>query len=253
MCLDAATVVDMKRLGFGEAIGIIVWKVWYPSLIRGHQSHAATYDFPVRMKFMENWEVPTGREDLAGYGWNLPEYIRCARELEGEGVAAITTNCGLTGTMQEELANAVHVPVFTSCLLQVPMVTRMLRRDQKVGIVVSSEDFARANDFRLLRSCGIDESTPFVLVGMDESEHGKTWISQYDPKNADRYDPGEIQDALVHVVTRMVADNPEIGALVLECTEMPLYADAVREATGLPAFDSASFVRYVHQAIVKPG
>ena len=50
----------------------------------------------------------------------------------------------------------------------------------------------------------------------------------------------------------MVTDNPEIGALVLECIEMPLYADTVREATGLLVFDSASLVRYVHDAIVKP-
>ena len=241
----------MGTFDFGEAIGMIVWKVWYPSLIKGHQSHAATYDFPIRIKFIENWDAPDDDENLAPYGWNLPEYIQCARELENEGVAAITTNCGLTGTMQEELANAVNVPVFTSSLLQVPMVARMLGRDKKVGIVVASEDIAKANDYILLRKCGIDESIPFVMVGMDESECGSEWISQYNPNNAETYDPYRIEEAIVHVVQRTVSENPDIGALVLECTEMPLYAKAVRIATGLPVFDGTSLVKYVYDAIVK--
>ena len=186
----------MKKVDFGETIGIIVWNVWYPALIRGHQSYAPTYDFPVRIKLMEDWDAPEGNSRLEEYGWNLPEYIRCAKELENEGVSAITTNCGLSGTMQEELANAVSVPVFTSCLLLVPMIYRMLAKKRQVGILVSSEDIAKAHDYKLLRSCGIDESIPFVLVGMDESERGKTWKSQYDPKNADEYDPAKIEEAI---------------------------------------------------------
>ena len=49
----------------------------------------------------------------------------------------------------------------------------------------------------------------------------------------------------------MIADNPDIGALVLECTEMPLYAHAIRQATGLLVFDSVALVRFVYDAIVK--
>ena len=48
----------------------------------------------------------------------------------------------------------------------------------------------------------------------------------------------------------MVSENPDIGAIVLECTEMPLYAKAIREATGLLVFDSVSLVEYVHTATV---
>ena len=35
---------------------------------------------------------------------------------------------------------------------------------------------------------------------------------------------------------------PEIAAIVLECTNMPPYADAVRAATGLPVHDITTLI-----------
>jgi len=240
---------------FGEPIGIIVWKVWYPAVIHGHHNYATTYEFPVRIKFIENYRAPKGKEEEWA-GWNLPEYIRCAKELEEEGVCAITTNCGLTGTIQKELADAVNVPVFTSSLLLVPLIHRMLGKNKKVGILVSSAKYARAQNYRLLRSCGIDESIPYVLYGMDESEYVDVWNSQFrglSPEYSDvmEYDPKKVEQAVALTAKKMVSEHPDIGAIVLECTEMPLYAAAVREATGLPVFDSTTLVRFVYYSIVK--
>ena len=58
-----------------------------------------------------------------------------AKVLEREGVRAITTSCGFLARYQRELASAVSVPVFTSSLLLVPLVFRMLQEDQTVGIL----------------------------------------------------------------------------------------------------------------------
>ena len=41
----------------------------------------------------------------------------------------------------------------------------------------------------------------------------------------------------------LVARHPDIAAIVLECTNMPPYADAVRAATGLPVHDITTLVR----------
>jgi Asp/Glu/hydantoin racemase len=238
----------MPQFGFGEGIGIIVWRTWYPALIHGHHNYATTYDFPVRIKFIDDWRAPEEKKE-EWIGWNIPEYIKTAKELETEGVAAICTNCGLTGTMQEELANAVDIPVFTSSLMQVPFAARSLKKGKKVGIMVASAQRARAQDYKMLRSCGIDESVPHVLFGMDESDNVDTWRTQFRPGSG--YDPKKVEGALVEHVLKMVSENPEIGAIVLECTEMPLYAAAVREATGLLVFDSSTMIRYVYHAIVK--
>jgi Asp/Glu/hydantoin racemase len=242
----------MPQFGFGQGIGIIVWKVWYPALMHGHHNYATTYNFPVRIKFLENFRVPDN-EFGEGSKWNLPGYIECARQLEKEGVAAICTNCGLTGNMQEDIANAVDTPVFTSSLMQVPFVSRSLKKGKKVGILVAIGEQVRANDYKTLKACGIDESTPYILRAMTESadspesKAAETFLSMARPD----FDPKKVEAVIVSEVKKMVSENPEIGAIVLECTEMPLFAAAVREATGLLVFDSSTMVRYVYHAIVK--
>ena len=69
----------------------------------------------------------------------IQPFIEAAKELEKEGVSAITTSCGFLAIFQEHLADAVDVPVFSSSLLQVPMVYRMLKKGQKVGIMTASK------------------------------------------------------------------------------------------------------------------
>ena len=45
------------------------------------------------------------------------------------------------------------------------------------------------------------------------------------------------------------SEHPEIGAIVLECTNMPPYAADVQAATGLPVFDITGLIRMVHAAL----
>jgi Asp/Glu/hydantoin racemase len=248
MLVPDKTPPDFHQCAFGEAIGIIVYRKWYPALIYGHHNYATTYDFPIRLKFIDNWVAPKDKEEEWA-GWNLPEYIRCARELEKEGVAAITTNCGMTGSIQEELANAVNIPVFTSNLMQVPFVSRMIGKKKKVGILTVSESRARSHNCRILRSCGIDESIPIAIRGMEESEYADVWRTQTHPDTG--YDPKKVETIMVAVAKKLISENRDVGAIVLECTEMPLYAAAIREATGLLVFDSSSLVKFVYNAIVK--
>lgn len=58
------------------------------------------------------------------------------------------------------------------------------------------------------------------------------------------------RDEHVRVARRLVAEHPDVGALVLECTNMPPYLADIQRATGLPVFDVVSLVRMVHAALV---
>ena len=68
----------------------------------------------------------------------LEDMIQLAKELEKEGVRAITTSCGFNAIFQEALANAVDIPVFTSSLLQVPFAQALVGRDRAVGVITAS-------------------------------------------------------------------------------------------------------------------
>jgi len=49
---------------------------------------------------------------------------------------------------------------------------------------------------------------------------------------------------------KLIQQNPDIGAIVLECTNMPPYAQIVHTATGgLPVFDMVTMINYAHSTI----
>ena len=58
---------------------------------------------------------------------------------------------------------------------------------------------------------------------------------------------------MIKVGQKMLSEHPDIGAIVLECTNMPPFTKALQESTGLPVFDVINLIRYVHDAIVSPG
>jgi hypothetical protein len=43
-----------------------------------------------------------------------------------------------------------------------------------------------------------------------------------------------------------VSEHPDVGAVVLECTNMPPYTADIQRETGRPVFDIVSLVRLVH-------
>ena len=43
----------------------------------------------------------------------------------------------------------------------------------------------------------------------------------------------------------MVEENTDIRAIVLECTVMPPYANAIQDAVQLPVYDITTFANYV--------
>jgi Asp/Glu/hydantoin racemase len=53
----------------------------------------------------------------------------------------------------------------------------------------------------------------------------------------------------VWVARRLLAEHPDVGAIVLECTNMPPYAADIQRATGRPVFDITSLVHMVHAAL----
>ena len=54
---------------------------------------------------------------------------------------------------------------------------------------------------------------------------------------------------IVSVAKKLVLSAPEIGAIVLECTNMPPFAEDIQNSIGLPVFDVVTMINYVYSSI----
>jgi hypothetical protein len=223
---------------YGFAVGILMLDTRFPR-IPGDMGNAGTFDFPVRYHRVAGASpervVRAGPQDL------LPAFIEGARFLEREGVRAITTNCGFLACFQPDLARAVSVPVFTSSLMLVPLVSRMLAPGRAVGILTVD---ASALGAAHLRAAGIAPGTPVAVAGLEtEKEFTRVLLG-----DLLELDVEAARQEHLTVARRLVEEHPEVGAIVLECTNMPPYRADIQAATGLPVFDITTLVRMVHDA-----
>jgi Asp/Glu/hydantoin racemase len=227
---------------YGYAIGVLMLDTVFPR-IPGDIGHAGTFPFPVLYhRVRQAFPARVVREADPAL---LDGFIEGARALEAAGVLAITTGCGFLSMFQRQLAESVRIPVFTSALLMVPVVARMLGPDRAVGVLtVDSSSLGP----RHLAEMGITEDVPVVVAGLEKG-HAFTPVLL---DNELELDVDAARRELVEAARDLVERHPEAGAIVLECTNMPPYAAAIRQVTGLPVFDITSLIRLVYTALVPP-
>lgn len=225
---------------YGFTVGILMLDTRFPR-IAGEMGNATTFPFPVRYHRVAG--ASPDRVVRGGADGLLPAFVDGARALEREGVGAITTNCGFLVKFQRELAAAVSVPVFTSSLLLVPLVHRMLAPGRRVGVLtVDAASLTGAH----LEGAGIGRDLPLAVAGMEgEKEFTRVMLGDELELDVDL-----AREEHIRVARRLLADHPDVGAIVLECTNMPPYAADIQRETGLPVFDVVSLVRLAHEALV---
>jgi len=210
--------------------------------IPGHIRNPATFDFPVR------YEVVAGAtpERLVSQGDPrlLDPFIRAARELQAQGVAAITGACGFLVLFQRQLAGSVAVPLYSSSLIQLPMVYRMLRPDQKVGLLVASKASLTR---RHLAAIG-GESIPVCIAGMAAQPEFREVMLE---GRRTELDTGRLRREVLSEVDQLARDNPGMGALIIECTDLVPFAHAIQARAGVPVFDIVTLTQMVHRSLTR--
>jgi Asp/Glu/hydantoin racemase len=220
---------------YGFSVGVLMLDTRFPR-IPGEMGNATTFPFPVRRGPRRGWGAGPAAEGL------LDNFIEGARYLEREGVGAVTTNCGFLVKFQPAMAAAVKIPVFTSSLLLVPLVYRQLAPGRRVGIMTVNAPSITPEH---MKGAGITSDIPLAITGLETEKHF-THVMLDDEMELD---VDLAREEHVRVARRLVDEHPDIGSIVLECTNMPPYADDIRRVTGLPVFDITSLVRMAHDAI----
>jgi len=225
---------------YGASVGILMLDARFPR-IPGDMGNALSWPFPVLYRVVRNASpdlVVRRRADGL-----LDAFIDAARGLVADGADGITTNCGFLSLFQEELASAVPVPVATSSLMQVPFVNRLLAPGRRAGILTISA--STLTPLHLERA-GVPADTP---IGTTE---GGREFTRVIIGNEPELDFAAARNDNIDAALALKRKHPELGALVLECTNMVPYAADIRAATGLPVFSISNFVSWFHSALVPP-
>ena len=224
---------------YGRSIGILMLQTHFPR-IPGDMGNATSFPFPVLHRVVEG-ASPT-RVVTAGDAALLEPFVEAARDLEREGVLAITTNCGFLAMFQSELTAAVSVPVFTSSLMLVPMLRQMLPPRQQIGILTVEAESLTERHFR---GAGWSrEDIPVVIEGMDGRYFNDRLIGNQPDFQVER-----MEADLVDAACDMLGRNPDIGALLLECINMAPYAHAIQRAIDRPVWDIMVLLNAVYESL----
>lgn len=222
------------------AVGVLMLETQFPRPL-GDIGNPNTWAFPVHFATVSGASAQkVVREDPSLL---LPDFVAQGRRLIAEGCAGIATSCGFLSLLQEELKAELGVPFASSALMQLPMVEALLPVGQRAGILtISAESLTSAH----LRAAGARDDT--AMAGLPVQGAFASAIFA-DSKHMDFE---ACRKEMIAAAVELIEGPDEIGAIVLECTNMAPYAADVARATGRPVYSIVSFLNWFQAGLVPP-
>jgi hypothetical protein len=229
-----------RQMSYGRPLGILALEENIPCP-PGTPGNPTTFSHPVI------YEVVKGVDISSLANLNEPDssgpFLAAARVLADKGVSAIAGNCGLMIVHQAALRRAMPVPVLMSSLLLLPLIAGLIGPDAKVGVVASSTKGLKNEHLALAGAA----DTPIALATMD----GRPYFRAAIGSQTGELDFEKVEAEVVDVARGLVAENPDIRAILLECVDMPPYAHAIQAAVDLPVFDITTLIGFAASGIVR--
>merc|ERR1712070_547892 len=181
--------------------------------------------------------IPGLTFDMAQSGKMSPAVDRAFRNgiqwLEKKGAVGITGDCGFMMAFQPIARDVATVPVFMSSMVQSPLVSVAFDKYDEIVILTANSATLKPQKEVLLSQCGFNvDDDRFIIVGCQDVP-GFDAVAKGDKVDVEYVTPG-----IVKLVKDLLKRQPTIRAILLECTELPPYSDALRQATGLPVWDA---------------
>ena len=221
----------------GYAVGIMYLDESAYPVIPGNVANCYTYSFPVQYKV-----VPccTSTALLNSDRSLLDGIIQTAKQFQSEGAKAISAACGFFGNFQSEVTDALDIPVYLSSLVQIPWIEIGLKSNQKIAVLTAYEQGLTTS---LFKSCGV-HNTDRLVIGDLSKEKEFSAIAE----GRGVFDNEKLRDEVVQKAVELVEADPDIAAVLLECSDLPPYAYDIQKVVQLPVYDYITLIRWVHYA-----
>jgi hypothetical protein len=163
--------------------------------------NATTYDFPVRYKEVQGASIDRllNERDPS----LLEPFIDAARELEAEGVRAITGACGFMALFQRQVAQSVNIPVFISSFYRFPSFTECCPPPGSRQITANKSCLTQEH----FESVGITPEIPLAVYGMEDQYEFRSSILE----EKGTMDSDQIERKFTGVAARMKEETPTWG------------------------------------------
>lgn len=232
---------------YGMGLGIILLNDAYPGF-PGDVRNPSAFPYPIQYEIAEGVTNKTLVYDK-NPGQCREAVIRAARKLESLGCRAVAAECGYFAFFQKDVADQVDIPVFMSSLLQVPFIQQVIGPKKKVGIICAQHQYLSEQH---LMNVGIDPDSNYVIAGAQD-EYGVTefdnlWNPNKRPEVPEAY-YDKAEEQMVNCAHQFVDKNPDIGAIMLECTGMQPFARAVQREVELPVFSWGTLLDYAYSVV----
>ena len=217
-------------------LGILMLQTRFPRPL-GDIGHAGSFRFPVRYAV-----VPGATPSAVVHGQDaalLAPFIEAGLALVAQGATAISTSCGFLARWQRELQAALPVPVWSSSLMKL---AELRGQGLSCGVITIDAAALMPGHFDAVAA---DPSTPVEGI-TPGSPLQRTLLL-----DLPQLDAADAQAQVLAAAARLLQREPQLDALLLECTNLPPYATALRAATGLPVHDIVSFLHERMHALRK--
>ncbi len=207
----------------------------------GDVGNFETWPFPVRFRTVRG---ATARRIIsADDRYLIDGFAEAGHALAEEGAACLITSCGFLALRQRELATRLPLPFASSSLLQIPMIQNLLPPGKCVGVITYDASALTGQHFAAV---GADPGTPFAGLPPNGCFH--SWI-----EGGRAYEPASLEAELLASARDLLEKHHNIGAIVLECTNLPPFAGVLQQKTGLPVYDIVTLGKWLFYGLAASG
>ena len=234
-CFDTKDIVKKKVLtkNTSPTLGILRLDYDYPAA-PGDIDYPGTFSYKVLYRV-----IPGLTFEMCQSGKLTTQVINNCKEavmfLNDNDVCGITGDCGFMVNIQDIVVKHTDKPVFLSSLIQIPSIVNTFYKNEKIAIFTANSETLLPVIDKLKNIWNLDTNDDrFVIIGCQNVD-GFEAVAEGKKVDVVKVTPG-----IVNKAREAIDKDSNIKCILLECTELPPYADSLRKELRVPVYDAVT-------------
>lgn len=211
-------------------LGILMLDTQFPRIL-GDAGNPETYPMDVLIQIVEGVSSLDVVNDKSLSDEICQKFMNATQSLESQGASAIISTCGFLFKEQEKIEQAVDVPVMVSSLSLYAKIKTDLGAKKVAILTASKADLNVLLQFS--ESIALDE---VEIIGMENCKAFSDAILQEKQKQSTILNADDIEQYVTSEVSALLQRDQDIGAILIECGNLPPYISAIKSVTDLPVY-----------------